>query len=67
MQRIFKRINPLIASAVFASFLAPNVASAQGEGFIRGYWDFFDNLCYPCTGPLESNPYCTCFIKQGDA
>lgn len=63
MQRIFKRINPLIAVAVFASFLAPSLTSAQGEPPVRGYWDFFDNLCYPCTGPIEENPYCTCYTR----
>jgi hypothetical protein len=67
MQRIFKRLNPLVAAAVFAAFLAPSAVSAQGEGWVRGYFDFFDNLCYPCTGQLEQNPYCTCMIRQADA
>lgn len=64
MHRLFKRINPLAAAVVFSAFLAPSVAAAQGGTTVRGYFDFFDNLCYPCTGSMETNPYCTCQARE---
>lgn len=66
MHRLFKRINPLAAAVVFSAFLAPSAAAAQGETYVRGYYDFFDNLCYPCTGSMETNQYCTCQARQQD-
>jgi hypothetical protein len=64
MQRIFRRINPYVAAAVVASFMAPSLAAAQST--VRGYFDFFDNMCYPCTGPMEPNEFCTCQAKVQD-
>lgn len=64
MHRLFKQLNPLLSAFVIASFLTPSIVNAQGGGWIRGYYDFFDNLCYACTGPMESNEFCTCSIRQ---
>lgn len=61
MLRSLRRINPLVAAVVFAAFMTPSIAA--GQDTVRGYWDFFDNKCRPCTGELESNPFCTCQAK----
>jgi hypothetical protein len=62
MHRIFRRINPYVGAVVFGAFLAPSVAAAQNT--VRGYFDFFDNMCYPCTGPMEPSQFCTCQAKE---
>jgi hypothetical protein len=66
MLRIIRRLSPAVAAAVVSAFLAPAVVNAQGGEWVRGYYDFFDNLCYPCTGPLETNEFCTCMVRQAD-
>lgn len=60
-----KRLNPLVAAVAITALMAPSIANAQGT--VRGYFDFFDNMCYPCTGPMETNPFCTCQAKEQDA
>lgn len=65
MFRTLRRINPLVAALVVASFMTPSVAA--GQDTVRGYWDFFDNKCRPCTGEMETNPFCTCQAKAEEA
>ncbi len=60
-----KRLNPLVAAVAITALMAPSIANAQG-GWVRGYFDFFDHMCYPCTGPMETNPFCTCQAKEPD-
>jgi hypothetical protein len=67
MHRIFRRLNPVLAAVVIAASLTPAAVNAQGGEWVRGYFDFFDNLCYPCTGQMETNPFCTCTVWRGDA
>jgi len=67
MTRLFKRINPVVSAMVIASFFAPSLIAAQGGSMVRGYFDFFDNTCYPCSGPLESNEFCTCRVNDDAA
>ena len=65
MSTKMKRFNPLVGVLAIAALMAPTIVNAQGT--VRGYFDFFDNMCYPCTGPMETNEFCTCQAKVQDS